>query len=236
MQFALDVNRELATRVEKIVKRYEVFTHSLRGAVADFLSGLADGTRSFLSVARELDQLKNSCLHAIADAYLQDARAVSVSALELVQAFDAGVAGDEALKVAGSLENGFYDSVLGLISEQMSADIRVAENYIRAQLTQGRFFASTKELRAELEFAHVTRAGRRLDSLDYVRREVNWSLRQLHNHVVIFALSTRGHEQGRVVGGSKDGDVIELDQYDKLSPTYFHHNSKSILSPNYSVS
>lgn len=236
MPSASAVNEYLTAAVQYTCEQYRGFTQALRGLSADTLTGLSNGTASFLSVNRGFEQLSSTTLRAVRQHVEEVVRQAALNAYDSAAEFDSTLNADQSLAVAESLTGGFVTHLVSLIETQVQSDLRQADTFVRKQLTQGRFFATTEELSTDLSFKHTDRAGRQIDSADYIQREVNWSLRQHHNTVLIYALSTAGHEEARVEGGSKSGQVIRLDDYDKVSPIIFHHNSKAVLHPNYSVS
>lgn len=236
MPSASAVNEYLDSAVQHTRDQYRGFTQALRGLCAETLTGLANGTASFLGVTRGLEQLHVATLHTMRQHIEDVVRQAALNAYDSAAEFDSTLNTDKTLAVAESLTAGFAAHLVALLDTQMQRDVRQADNFVRTQLTQGRFFATTEELSVDLAFKHTDRGGRQIDSADYIQREVNWSLRQHHNTVLIYALSTAGHEEARVEGGSKSGQVVRLDDYDKVGPTIFHHNSKATLHPNYSVS
>lgn len=236
MPSASAVNSTIIAAVETVRDQYVGFTQALRGLSADTLTGLSNGTMSFIGVNQGFERLNSAALSALSNSITEVVREVAVNAQGAVEQFDDAVNAAQTLVVADTLSGGFAASLIETIEQQMRADIRHADTFVRTQLTQGRFFATADQISTDLAFKRTDRAGRQLDSADFIQREVNWALRQHHNTVLIYGLSTAGHEQAVIEGGSKAGLVIQLDDYDKHLHAIFHHNSKAILLPNYSVS
>lgn len=217
--------------------RYRAFLSGLRGLTSEILSGLNNGTKSFLGMSRELNDFAEnfaSQMRDYNDFTLREAAQRALTASERatgVNVDDRGFAASDAL-VAG-----FDETLADVVGKQIRRDVTAAETFLRKSLTMGRFFATTEELNLDLAFKHTDRSGRQIDSSQYVLREVNWALRQHYNSILMVAASAAGAETFVVDGGSKAGQVVTLDDYDKISGAVFHHNSKALLQPtNYSVS
>lgn len=217
--------------------RYKMFLSGLRGLAGEILSGLNNGTKSFLGMSRELNNFADTFadqMRDYSDYTLREAAQRSLTASERAT----GISVDErAFAASDALVAGFDETLSDVVQKQIRRDVAAVETFLRKSLTMGRFFATTEELNLDLTFKFTDRSGRQLDSDQYVYREINWGLRQHYNTILLVAGSAAGLETFVVDGGSKAGQVVSLDDYDKISGAIFHHNSKALLQPtNYSVS
>lgn len=230
-------NLRISQATADLREQYKAFTTGLRGLTGEILTGLSNGTKSFLSMSRELEAFSALQTRTMIERSEYALRDAAQSALVASEKATSAMPNESAYAASDALVAGFIESVSGAIETQAKKDVQAAEMFLRKQLTQGRFFATTKELSMELVFKHRDRSGREIDSDEYAFRELNWSLRQHYNTVLMFACSGNGHDVFVVDGGSKAGTAVSLDDYDKLSGAIFHHNSKALLQPtNYSVS
>lgn len=230
-------NQQITLDAQAIREHYKAFLSGMRGLSAEILAGLNNGTKSFIGMSRELKALADHHKHVMTGYVEMSLREAAQSALNASSRAGSADVADRALAVADSLVAGFERSVLEAMEAQMQGDIATAEGFLRKQLTQGRFFATTEELNTDLQFVHTDKSGRQINSDEFVFREANWALRQNYNSILLVGCSTVGLDQFVVDGGSKSGLSISLDDYDKYSGAIFHHNSKALLQPtHYSVS
>lgn len=217
--------------------RYRAFLSGLRGLTGEILSGLNNGTKSFLGMSRELKDFADDFARQMRELNEYTLREAAQSALTTSERATGVNVDERAYAASDALVAGFAETLADVIDKQIRSDVQAAETFLRRSLTQGRFFATTEELNLDLTFKHNDRSGRQIDSSDYIHREVNWGLRQHYNAILLTAGNAAGIEEFVVDGGSKAGQVVTLDTYDKLSGQLFHHNSKALLQPtNYSVS
>jgi len=222
-------NMRVGASVAGTVDLYRNFTIAMRGAAAELLSGISNGTKSLVAMDRDFKRLADDFEHMLAGQVGYSLREGSGNALRACEEQTRSHATDRSLAVADTLVASFTDSVVSTISAQMRADVRTAEDFVRRQLMGGRAFATTDQIATELEFKFKDKSGRQIDSADHVFREVNWSYRANFNTTLLFAASSFGIEEFEVEGGSKSGEVVSLDDYDKKSGSIFHHNSKALL-------
>lgn len=217
--------------------RYRNFLTGLRGLSGEILSGLNNGTKSFLGMSRELKDFADNFAQQMRESGEYVLREAAQNALTASERATRVSVDERGFATADALVAGFIETLTTTIEAQIRQDVQSAEMFLRKSLTQGRFFATTEELNVDLVFKHADRSGRQIDSDEYVFREVNWGLRQHYNTILLIAGSAAGAEAFVVDGGSKAGQVVTLDDYDKLSGQLFHHNSKALLQlTNYSVS
>jgi len=217
--------------------RYKAFLSGLRGLAGEILSGLNNGTKSFLGMNRELDRFANNFIDQMRDFNDYTLRGAAQRALTASEQATGVFVAERAMAASDALVAGFDETLFETVARQVKRDVVATETFLRKSLTMGRFFATTEELNLDLTFKYVDRSGRELDSDQYVYREVNWGLRQHYNSILLVAGAAAGLETFVVDGGSKAGQVVTLDDYDKVSGAIFHHNSKALLQPtNYSVS
>lgn len=237
MQFVQDANRHIKANVATMVGAYSLYTSALRGIAIGLLTGIGNGTKSFLAMNRELHAARQSFLDSIEQHVGETVARASLSAIDAVSRGKHTDTRDSEMAVADTLSRGFANDMMARADEQSKRDVRTVENYLRKQLTQGRHFVGSQEIEYELQFAFADRSGREIKSDDYLRREFNWAVRQLFNYLVIHGLIERGEEYGLVSGGSKNGVEFSLAEYDKYLSSVFHHNSTALVSPidNYSV-
>lgn len=237
MPFVQDANKQLTASVTGMVDSYRLYTNALRGIAIGLLTGIGNGTRSFLSMNRELAHARNTFLDSIETHIWGASVKASVSALDAVSLGRHTETRDKELAVSETLTRGFANDMMTRASEQSMRDVRAVEGYLRKQLVQGRHFVGSQEIEHELEFKFTDRTGRAIKSEDYLHREFNWASRQLFNYLVVHGLIDRGEETGVVSGGSKNGFEFSLADFDKYTSSIFHHNSVALVSPtdNYSV-
>lgn len=224
-------NAYVTDRVASLKAIYIQHQSALRGAAAESLAGLTAGTVTLLSKDAGLADLTTSFLQSTADIVLEDLGNVAVRALQAsLKATDPNVPVGtqdvvEALvrAFAGDLERDF-DLVGG-------KSMRLSSEFIVTQQLGGRAFATSEQLVHDLTFNMHDAAGRNLAIADFLLRQVNWAYRTLYNTVMVHVLLNKGVDEAEVEGGSKAGTVLDLNNFDKVAPTYFHHNSKSLLKP-----
>lgn len=229
-------NNLIAGNVQLIRDAYSGFLLGLRGMVVEILAGLNNGTKSLIAMDRDLKRFaedRGRFLSGLIKTGLLEGSYCAIGTCEQ----KTGVSATENwLSVSDTLVSSFTGSIEDSIGRQMQRDVKAAEDFLRRQLMLGRTVATTDEIARELPFKHADKTGRQIDSIDYVSREVNWSYRTNYNTIMLFSASDAGVEEFKVDGGSKDGLTLTLDEYDKLAGGLFHHNSKALLQPNYSVS
>lgn len=235
---SVSADNQLVTRSAREIRElYQDYLSGLRGLSTEILAGLNNGTKSFLGVERELDDHARRFKERIRDALgkaLVDAAQAALGASSRASGSDIA---ERSLAIADTLVAGFMSSVSENIEAQVKHDKLTVDGFMRRQLSQGRFFATSEELNFDLVFKFKDKSGRQIDSDEYVFREANWALRQHYNSILLFSGTAVGLEQFVVDGGSRAGELVDLDSYDKVSGAIFHHNSKALLQPtNYSVS
>jgi hypothetical protein len=224
-------NVALTGAVASLEASYRRFQDSLRGQVAVVLVGLANGTHSMMSM--------NQALESVAQDYLNSSRIQTLVDLGEVShnAFITTKAGSEldlvlsqkALSVADALHKGFAAEIESSIERAVARDVRTSLDFIRTQVSQGRFVATNEELVHDLKFQITGKMT--LDTAEFVKREVNWAYRQQYNTLVVHTLLARGIEVALIDGGSSDGLELNLMNYDQTQAKYFHHNTKALLQP-----
>lgn len=224
-------NLDLTARVQAVRDRYQAFNMALRGATAELLTGLSNGTASMLRLATEFDGLAHDLVSDLSHQATNDLSVLSLSAYKTSAGVSDALNSERAATVSQTLLNGFRDSIESVVAGQALRDARNAEQFVRRQLFQGRAVATTAELSVDLEFKHTTKGGRQIDSVDYINREVNWSYRQHYNTLMTYILMSSEVDEAVVDGGSKAGDTVDLASYETIAPVYFHHNSQALLQP-----
>lgn len=224
-------NQAVTSLVAKSKLNYERFQQALRGQVAELLTGLGNGTQSLMSAERLLQLSTSHVAESIRIDLMEDIGDVSNLAYNAANRKSSAEITERELAVSEAMGSAFVNDLMHSISSQLSKDVQAAQNFLLTQLQQGRFVATTAELVEDLRFGRIDKAGRFLTGLDYVGRELNWSYRHVYNSNLAMLLLTRDIDKAAIDGGSKDGTVINLEQFSEISPTYFHHNSKSLLRP-----
>lgn len=224
-------NQDLTTRVALIRGRYQGFQQALRGATADLLTGLMNGTVSLLRLSSAYDQLAADLRQGLRHQCINDLFTLSLIAQKTASDKITEKLDSRVLAISETLQNGFRDSLDATFESLALRDVQIAEQFVRKQLYQGRAVATTAELSLDLQFRHTDRGGRQISSEDLAFREVNWAYRQHYNTLMTYMLMSAGVDDALVDGGSKAGELVELAQYDKVGPTYFHHNSAALLQP-----
>lgn len=222
-------NQAVGGHVKEAVTLYKHFLTGLRGAAAELLAGVSNGTKSLVAMDRDFKRLADDFEHVFVGMVGSALREGSGSAIAASESASSSHATDRSFAVAESLVASFTDSILNTLAAQMRADVRAAEDFVRKQLMAGRSFATSEELVRELEFKFRDKAGREIDSADHVSREINWSYRANYNTTLLFSASALGIEEFVVDGGSNNGTKLSLEDYDKKSGSIFHHNSKALL-------
>jgi len=229
MSFVSADNKEITDSVSRISSGYAAFETTLRGAVAEVLNGLGNGLYSLSNMIQPIESVAQRYLSSVREQTLEDLGNVSERALKTSGAeLDPSVA-SKAITVADALYKGFGVEVENSIERAVAKDVKTALDFIRLQVAQGRFLATTDQLTHDLEFTVTGKT--RIGSVDFVTREVNWAYRQQYNTIMVHVLSERGIDNAVVNGGSSDGMVVRLDIYDQIQAKIFHHNSKSLLQP-----
>uniref|UniRef100_A0AAU6W0E8 Uncharacterized protein n=1 Tax=Pseudomonas phage Nican01 TaxID=3138540 RepID=A0AAU6W0E8_9CAUD len=222
-------NADLSGRVARIRAGYAQFETTLRGAVVELLAGLGSGVYTMMTMNQVVERVGQSYLSTSRQEVLEDLGKLSESALETSQALSSELITPKALSVAEALHRGFAAEIESVIERAVARDVRTALDFVRQQLVAGRFTATSDQLTHDLVFNFTGKMT--IPTVEYVGREVNWAYRQQYNTIMVHVLLAREVEEAQVDGGSKDGDVIDLMQYDQVQGKYFHHNSKSLLQP-----
>lgn len=222
-------NADLSGRVARLRAGYAQFETTLRGAVVEVLSGLGSGVYTMMTMNQAIETIGQNYIDAARAEVLEDLGKLSESALEASWALSDELIASKALSVAEGLHRGFAAEIQSVIERAVARDVRTALDFIRQQLIAGRFVATSDQLTHDLAFNFTGKMT--IPTVEYVGREVNWAYRQQYNTIMVHVLLAREFDQAVVDGGSKDGDVIDLMQYDQVQGKYFHHNSKSLLQP-----
>lgn len=222
-------NSDLTGRVAHIRAGYAQFETTLRGAVAELLAGLGSGVHTMMTMSQVIERVGQSYLTTSRQDILEDLGRISESALETSQALDSELITPKALSVAEALHRGFAAEIENVIERAVARDVKTALEFVRQQLMAGRFTATTDQLTHDLLFNFTGKMT--IPTVEYVGREVNWAYRQQYNTIMVHVLLAREVEEAVVDGGSKNGEALNLMQYDQLQGKYFHHNSKSLLQP-----
>lgn len=222
-------NQQLTAKVARIRAGYSNFQTALRGSAAVLLTGLANGTYSLLSMGQEIERIAQDYLEASRMQVLEDLGNVADSALRTSGSESSPDINTKALSVADALHRGFAAEVDHAIERAVAKDVRTTLDFVRAQVMQGRFTATSDQLVHDLKFTVTGKMT--LDSEEFVRREVNWAYRQQYNTLMVHVLLAKEVDDARVDGGSSDGKVMDLMSYDQQQAKIFHHNSKSLLQP-----
>lgn len=224
-------NFELTQRVEMARLSYSQFQFALKGAVSAVLNGLGVGLYSLVSMNKAFDQVLQAYESRFRDETFDALEKLSKSALAASGAHSDPLIEQKALVVADALYRGFASDLQSSYARAARADVKTALEFVRLQVAQGRFMATTDQLEVDLEFTVADKMRRQIASTDFISREVNWSYRQQYNTLMVHVLLGRGIEEARVDGGSKAGMIMNLMAYDVQGPPIFHHNSKSLLQP-----
>lgn len=222
-------NHDLTERVAGITAGYSRFQTTLRGAVAEVLNDLGNGLASMLTMNQKIEAIGQSFVRANRMEILTDLGDIAASSLVTSRADDDALIGSKALSIADALHRGFTVEIESVIAHAVSRDVRTALDFVRVQLAQGRFVATSHELTHDLEFKYTGK--QTLDTVEYVTREVNWAYRSQYNTLMVSTLLSRDVDEAAIDGGSKDGEVVDLMNFDSIQGKYFHHNSKSLLQP-----
>jgi hypothetical protein len=223
-------NQQLTARVARIRAGYANFETTLRGAVAEVLNGLGNGVYNLGNMNRPIDAVADAYLSSAREHTLEDLGNVSESALKTSRAETDSDVVSKALVVADALYKGFAVEVEKSLERAVAADVKAAQWFIRNQMIQGRFVATTEQLTHELEF-NIQTGKMNLATQDFVAREVNWAYRQQYNTIMVHVLLGLDTDVARIDGGSHDGEEMNLLTYDVAQARIFHHNSKSLLQP-----
>jgi hypothetical protein len=222
-------NADLTASVARLRTGYAQFETALRGAVVELLSGLGNGTVTMMSMNQVVESIGQSYLSTSRMNILDDLGQVAESALETSKALTDASISPKALSVADALHRGFAAELENVIERAVARDVKTALEFVRQQLIAGRFVATSEQLTHDLTFNITGKMA--IPTVEYVGREVNWAFRQQYNTIMVHVMLARDIEQARIDGGSKDGEEINLMQYDQVQGKYFHHNSKSLLQP-----
>ncbi|MEG0062977.1 MAG: hypothetical protein RR740_00090 [Pseudomonas sp.] len=229
MSFVSPDNQQLTSQVARIRAGYANFQTALRGAAAVLLTGLGNGTHNLVSMNNALDTIAQDYLDAAREQVLEDLGNVSASSLKTSRSESSPDISTRALSVADALHRGFAADVERSVERAVAKDVKTTLEFVRTQVMQGRFVATSEQLVHDLKFTVTGKMT--LDSDEFVRREVNWAYRQQYNTIMVHVLLAREVDEARIDGGSSDGQTLDLMVYDQLQPKFFHHNSKSLLQP-----
>jgi hypothetical protein len=222
-------NQQLTARVARIRAGYSTFETTLRGAVAEVMNGLGNGVYNLSNMGKPIEAVADAYLSAVREQTLEDLGEVSEIALKTSRAeIDSDVA-SKAITVADALYKGFAVEVESSVERAVAKDVKTSMEFLRTQIAQGRFVATTEQLTHDLQFSVSGKVT--ISSLDFITREVNWAYRQHYNTIMVHVLLGRDVEHVVVDGGSSDGLKLNLMQYDQVQAKIFHHNSKSLLQP-----
>ncbi len=224
-------NQGLTRRVADLRARYAIFQTTLRGGVGEVLSALGNGLQNMMTMNTVIEKIGQAAIDGLYQSILEDLSKLSEGSLKTSKAESDASIREKALAVSDALHKGFAAELLSDIERAVMRDVRSAQEFVRIQLASGRFVATTDELQHDLLFKISDRAGKQLDTADFVYREVNWAYRAQYNTIQVHVLLARGIEEAVVDGGSKSGTAVDLMKYDEIQPTFFHHNSKSLLQP-----
>lgn len=222
-------NQQLTARVARIRAGYATFETTLRGAVAEVMNGLGNGVFNLSNMGKPIEAAANAYLASVREQTLEDLGNVSESALKTSRAETDSDVASKALVVADALFKGFAVEVESSIERAVSKDVKTSMEFLRTQIAQGRFVATTEQLTHDLQF-NVT-GKMTITSLDFVTREVNWAYRQQYNTIMVHVLLGLEIDEAVIDGGSSDGTKMSLLNYDQAQGKIFHHNSKSLLQP-----
>lgn len=223
-------NQQLTASVARIRAGYANFETTLRGAVAEVLNGLGNGVYNLGNMHRPIESVANAYLASVREHTLEDLGNVSQSALKTSGAETDSDVASKAITVADALFKGFAVEVEKSLERAVANDVKAAQWFVRNQMIQGRFVATTEQLTHDLEF-NIQTGKMNLTTLDFVSREVNWAYRQQYNTIMVHVLLSLETDEARIDGGSHDGEKMDLLIYDVAQARIFHHNSKSLLQP-----
>jgi hypothetical protein len=224
-------NQALTQRVAHVVALYSGFQKSLVGQVVEVLAGMGSGVFTLLTMNNKLEQMGRTASEQLRLAISMDLDELSERALATSKAEPDASISSTAVAVSQTLSRGFEAELMGVVSRLTARDVRTATEFVRIQMSQGRFTASSAQLFEDIQFTTPDKAGRQIKTDDYMSREVNWAYRQHYNTIMVHVMLAGDAEKARVDGGSGDGTEIDLMQYDQVQAKYFHHNSKSLLQP-----
>lgn len=222
-------NTELTKKVAGLVATYVQFQSSLRGIVAEVMSGLGSGVHTLMTMNQMIERAGIDYTAGLHGRIREDLGEVSESALETSKALESELTGQKALSVADALARGFASEIESTIKRAAARDVKTAVEFIRQQLLAGRFVATSDQLTHDLVFNFVGKMT--IQTSSYVDRELNWAFRQHYNSIMVHSLLGQGIETAKIDGGSKAGETLNLMQYDQIQMKYFHHQSKSLLQP-----
>lgn len=229
MSFVSPDNQELTASVARIRAGYAGFQNTLRGSIGEILNGLGNGVFNLSNMVKPLDSAANIYLRSVREQTLDDLGSLSERSLKTSKAeMHSGVA-SKAITVADALYKGFAVEVQDSIERAVAKDVKTSLEFVRTQIAQGRFIATTEQLAQDVEYTVTGKV--KISSLDFITREVNWAYRQHYNTIMVHVLSHTDVEHAVVDGGSSDGLNLKLDIYDQVQAKIFHHNSKSLLQP-----
>lgn len=224
-------NLALTQRVAHIGALYSGFQKSLVGQVIETLAGVGSGVYTLMTMNNKLEQLGRITSEQLRLAISMDLDELSERALATSKAEPDASISSTAVAVSQTLSRGFEAELMGVVNRLTARDVRTAVEFVRVQVTQGRFNASFAQLAEDIRFTTPDKAGRQIQTTDYMSREVNWAYRQHYNTIMVHVLLSGDSEKARVDGGSGDGEEIDLMNFDEVQAKYFHHNSKSLLQP-----
>lgn len=224
-------NAYVTDEVASLKAIYTQYQTSLRGAAAESLAGLSDGTLTMLNMTAGISDLTRSFLHSTENVILEALGNTAERALQTSLSSDSPDVPLGTQDVIESLVRAFAQDLEKDLDVVGGKTLRMASDFVVQQQIAGRAFATSDQLAHDLEFTMKDAAGRNLAVGDFFFRQVNWAFRTLYNTVMVHVLLNKGIDEAEVDGGSKAGTTLDLNNFDKVAPTYFHHNSKSLLKP-----
>lgn len=224
-------NARLTDLVGSLRAAHSQFQTAIRGAVVEALAGLNNGTLTMLTMNQAISDVTLTFISATSEIVKEDLGEIADSAIATSKRATGNSAPDETADVAQSLVDAFTGDLerdFAYVAGKMQS---IAVTFVTSQLTAGRAFATTDQLQHDMTFVMNDKAGRQLDISEFVSRQTNWSYRALYNTIMVYVLLSEAIDDAKVDGGSKDGTILDLNNFDQVQPTYFHHNSKSLLQP-----
>lgn len=222
-------NKELTDMVARVRASYIGFQSALRGTIAEVLNGLGNGTYNLSNMVTPFDVIAQQYLKSVREQTLEDLGDLSERSLKTSGAESSSGVASKAITIADALYKGFAVEVEDAIERAVAKDVKTSLEFIRTQIAQGRFVATTEQLAHDVEYTVTGKM--RISSVEFVTREVNWAYRQLYNTIMVHVLLDSNIDYVVVDGGSSDGLKLNLMQYDQVQAKIFHHNSKSLLQP-----
>lgn len=224
-------NARLTELVGSLRAAHTQFQTAMRGAVVEALAGLSNGTLTMLTMNQSISDVTVTFISTASQIIKEDLGELADRSIATSKGATEDDAPFTAQDVAQSLVDAFTGDLERDISYAAGKAQAIASQFVTQQLAAGRAFATTDQLQHDMEFKMNDRAGKQLDIGDFVFRQANWVYRSVYNHVMVYILLSNAVDDAKVDGGSKDGTVLDLNNFDQIAPTYFHHNSKSLLQP-----